>query len=53
MEELRDYKTFGIIHVVANNNIGFTTTPREARSGLYPTEVAKTIMAPVFHVNGD
>jgi len=53
MEELYGYTTGGTIHVVANNNIGFTTNPKEARSGLYPTEIAKTMSAPVFHVNGD
>ena len=53
MEDLFGYTTGGTIHIVVNNNIGFTTTPRDARSGVYPTEVAKTINAPVFHVNGD
>lgn len=53
MEELHEYKTFGTIHIVANNQIGFTTLPRDSRSGLYPTEVAKTILAPVIHVNAD
>lgn len=53
MEDLYDYTTGGVIHLVANNNIGFTTTPREARSGLFPTEIAKSISAPIIHVNGD
>ena len=53
MEKLFGYTTGGTIHLVVNNNIGFTTNPREARSGLYPTEIAKTMSAPVFHVNGD
>lgn len=53
MEDLHDYKTQGVIHLVFNNNIGFTTVPREARSGLFPTEVAKVIGAPIYHVNAD
>lgn len=53
MEELFGYTTGGTVHVVGNNNIGFTTNPKEARSGLYPTEIAKTMSSPVFHVNAD
>ena len=53
MEDLYDYSTGGVIHLVANNNIGFTTTPRDARSSLFPTSVACSIQAPIFHVNGD
>jgi 2-oxoglutarate dehydrogenase E1 component len=53
MEDLFDYSTGGVVHIVINNNIGFTTTPREARSGPFPTEIAKSINAPIFHVNGD
>ena len=53
MEDLFDYSTGGTVHLVINNNIGFTTTPREARSGQFPTEIAKSIFAPIFHVNGD
>ena len=53
MEDLYEYSTGGVIHLVANNNIGFTTTPREARSSLFPTSVASSIQAPIFHVNGD
>mgnify|MGYP001046044136 CR=1 FL=1 len=53
MEDLFDYSTGGCVHLVINNNIGFTTTPREARSGLFPTEIAKAIGAPIFHVNAD
>jgi 2-oxoglutarate dehydrogenase E1 component len=53
MEDLFDYGTGGAVHLVINNNIGFTTTPREARSGQFPTEIAKSIFAPIFHVNGD
>ena len=53
MEKLNHFKISGLIHVVANNQIGFTTTPAEARTGLYCTDVAKSIMAPIIHVNAD
>jgi 2-oxoglutarate dehydrogenase E1 component len=53
LSHLNGYSTGGTLHVVVNNQIGFTTTPQEARSTLYATDVAKMIQIPIFHVNGD
>uniref|UniRef100_A0A673Y7Z9 2-oxoglutarate dehydrogenase complex component E1 n=1 Tax=Salmo trutta TaxID=8032 RepID=A0A673Y7Z9_SALTR len=53
LSDLPSYSTHGTVHVVVNNQIGFTTDPRMARSSPYPTDVARVVNAPIFHVNAD
>ena len=53
MSQLRGYRTGGTIHIVINNQVGFTTLPQDSRTSVYSTDIGKVVQTPIFHVNGD